>query len=259
MPEALKAFEDAVERFPNEAYLHNGRASVTKRMGRLEEALTAYDKICQAFPYNLRALIGRVQLLKEFERLDLALEAVEYIIERHPDELYAQYAKASILTLQGHYDEALQLLPTGKPRTFEEWTGHHIGCMIRLRRGDLDGAIEKLQFGLTQNPFHRSKVYYQNALAAAELRRGRYEATRKAAAAGSGAAAQLLTLQAEAALGNTESAVASLKVSEADPHDSVVYLAREIARQYRIYSTPPEHDETWVANRNAEIILALAA
>ena len=200
-----------------------------------------------------------MQLLKEFERLEPALKAVENIIERHPDARYAQHAKASILALQGHYDEAMQLLPTGGPRTMEEWTGHHIGCMIRLRRGDLDGAIEELKFGLTKNPFHRSKVYYQNGLAAAELRRGRYEAAREAAAAGSGAAAELVTLQLEAALGNTETAVASLRVLEADPHDNVVYLAREIGRQFRFHSTPPQHDETWVANRNAEIIMALAA
>lgn len=259
LPEALKAFEDAVERFPYEAYLRNGRASVTKRMGRLEEALKAYDENCRAFPYNLHALIGRVQLLKEFEQLGSALEAVENMIERHPDARYAPHLKASILALQGHYDEAMQLLPTGRPRTIEEWRGHHISCMIRLRRGDLDGAIEELQLGLTQNPFHRSKVYYQNALAAAELRRGRYEAAREAAAAGSGAAAELVTLQLEAALGNTETAVASLRVLEADPHDNVVYLAREIGRQYGFDSTPPQHDEIWVANRNAEIIMALAA
>ena len=259
LPEALQAFADAVERFPYEANLRNGRASVTKHMGRLEEALKAYDENCRAFPYNLPALIGRVQLLKEFERLDLAFKAVEDIVERHPDARYAQHAKASILALQGRYDEALALLPTGRPRTFEDWKGHHIGCMIRLRRGDLDGAMEQLQFGLTQIPFHRSKVYYQNALAAAEFRRGRYEAAREAAAAGSGAAAELVTLQSEAALGNTDRAVASLKVLEADPHENVVYLAREIGRQYKFRSTQPQHDATWVANRSAEIIMALAA
>ena len=259
LPEALDVFEEAVKTFRFEPYLHNGRASVIKHLGRLQDALKAYDENCQTFPYNLPALIGRVQLLKELERLDLASKAVESIVERHPDARYARHAKASILALGGHYNEALQLLPTTEPCTKEDWKDHHLSCMISLQQGKLDKAIGSLLFGISQNPFHRSKMYYQNALATAELKLGRYAEARAAAKDGNGAAAELIVFQSEAELGNKDKAVASLKVLQTDPHENIVDFAREISRFYEIDSTPPKHDKIWIGNRNVEINIALAA
>lgn len=260
LPEALAAFDAAVSKFPYEAYLRNGRASVTKRMGRLEDALRAYDENCQAFPYNIPALMGRVQLLKELERLDLAADAVRDISVRHPDSKYVRNARASILALQGRYDEALALLNAhGILRTMEDWNGHHVKCMIWLRKGELDEALAELRFGLANTPFQRAKNSYQSSLAMAELRRGQYEAARELAATGAGAPAQLAILQVEAAQGHKNAAIASLRLLEQDPHENVVVLAREVASLYNLRLDPPKFDHIWVANRNAEIVIALAA
>lgn len=256
--DAFDVYEQAMERFPDVPFLLNGRASVLSKMGCLEEALRAYDDNCYRFPYNLPALLGRVQLLKEFERLDLAFDAAEELVKRYPSELRAKNVVAGILALRGKFDEAVEMLPVQKPRTQSEWVAHHIGCMIELRRGNLDAALTGLEWGVQSVPFYRNRRYYNNALAAAELKRERYSRALAAASVGDGAA-DLLMAQAAAGMGNMEKAVSSLNKVKDDPRKNVIDLAEEIGRRFRLVANPPRHDQLWIANRNTEIVLALAA
>ena len=259
LEDALDVYEQAMERFPGVPFLLNGRASVLRRMRQLEEALRAYDENCHRFPYNLPALLGRVQLLKEFERLDLAFGAAEELAKRYPAELQSTNVMAGILALQGNFEEAARMLPTQEPRTRSEWVAHHIGCMIELRRGNIIEALTRLEWGVQSVPFYRNRRYYQNALAAAELRRGRHGQAMAAATAGDGAAADLLMAQAAAEMGNLEKAATSLNRVKDDPRENVIELAEEIGRRFRLVARSPRHDQLWIANRNTEIVLALAA
>ena len=259
LDEALGMYEDAIERFPAADFLLNGRASVINRLGLLEEALAAYDENCRMFPYNLPALLGRVQLLKEFERTDLAFDAARDVVTRFPSDLRAKAAMAAILALQGKFEQAKDMLPTQKPRTRSEWVAHHVGCMVELRRGNLETALGELRYGVEAVPFYRTRRYYQNALAAAELRSGRYLEALDAASEGVGAAADVMVMQAAASVGNRARAVASFNRLMSDPHENVVYLAEQIGRRLDLVSRTPERDEEWIANRNTEIVLALAA
>lgn len=258
-PEALRTLAKAVETFPYEAYLRNAQASVFKQMGKLEQSLATYDETSQAFPYNLGAQLGRVQLLKEFERLDLAADAVEVIDRRFPSSIRAKNAKASILMLQGKYDEALQLLSTSTPRTFDDWKSHYIRSMIKLRLGNVEEASIELKYGLDNTPFARTRVYYSTALAAIKLRQEDYIEARSELNFGSGATVDLLVMQCEAAVGNTTPALTKLNILRSDPRDNVVYLAEEIARQYGLLDVRPNHDKPWLTDRSTDIIVALAA
>lgn len=257
--EALGMYDAAIERFPAAAFLFNGRASVINRLGLLEEALSAYDKNCRMFPYNLPALLGRVQLLKEFERTDLAFDAARDLVARYPNDLRTKAAMAAILAMQGKFEEAKDMLPTRKPRTRNEWVAHHVGCMVELKRGNLETALEELRYGVEVVPFYRNRRYYQNALAVAELKMGRFSEALDAASQGVGAAADMMIMQAAASVGNRARAVASFNRLMKDPHENVVYLADQIGRRLDLVSRLPERDEEWIANRNAEIVLALAA
>ena len=151
------------------------------------------------------------------------------------------------------------MLPTQEPRTRSEWVAHHIGCMIELRRGNIIEALTRLEWGVQSVPFYRNRRYYQNALAAAELRRGRHGQAMAAATAGDGAAADLLMAQAAAEMGNLEKAATSLNRVKDDPRENVIELAEEIARRFRLVARSPRHDQLWITNRNTEIVLALAA
>ncbi len=257
--EALGMYDEAIERFPAAAFLFNGRASVINRLGLLEEALSAYDENCRMFPYNLPALLGRVQLLKEFERTDLAFDAAKDLVTRYPSDVRTKAAMAAILAMQGKCEQAKDMLPTRKPRTRSEWVAHHVGCMVELKRGNLETALEELRYGVELVPFYRNRRYYQNALAVAELTRGRFVEALDAASEGVGAAADMMIMQAAASVGNRARAVASFNRLMKDPHENVVYLAEQIGRRLDLVSRSPERDEEWIASRNTEIVLALAA
>ena len=259
LDEALEIYETAIGRFPAVAFLLDGRASVIRRMGRLEEALAAYDKNCRMFPYNLPALLGRVQLLKEFERIDLAFNAARDLVDRHPSDLRGKASMAAIMALQGKFEQAIHILPTKKPRTRTEWIAHHIGCMVELKRGNVETALRELRFGVECVPFYRSRRYYKNSLAVAELRAGRYREALDAASEGDGAAADVIIMQAAASVGNRARALASFNRLKSDPRENVVYLAEQIGRRFNFVLKPPERDEAWITDRSIEIVLALAA
>lgn len=259
LSEALSVYERASQEFPHEAFLRNGKAQILKWGGDLHGALRTYDQNCSDFPYNIAAYQGRVQIFKELEKLDLALAAARDMRERFPDAANVRHTLASILSLLGHYEEADELLPNTAPRTLEDWRAYHIGCMIRLRRGEVEGAIEQLNRGLNSNPFYRSRAFFQNALAAAELQRGHFEAASQAARLGIGAAAKLILIQSEATLGNVDEARSNLRELELDPHDNVVKFSRVIGNQYGLRGGDAQYDRAWIFRRNSEIVLALAA
>ena len=92
-------------------------------------------------------------MLEEFERLNLAINAAEELVKRYPAEIRARTVMAGILALLGNLDQAVEMLPAQRPRTQSEWVSHHIGCMIKLKRGNLEEALTGLEWGVQSVPF----------------------------------------------------------------------------------------------------------
>ena len=108
LDDALGAYEAAVGKFPYEPIPRCGRAAVLKDMGRLHEALAAYEEAARDFTNEYVPLCGRADILKELGRLDLALTAYSEAIEKFPTEPVARCGYAEVLKLAGKLDEALE-------------------------------------------------------------------------------------------------------------------------------------------------------
>lgn len=256
---ALEAYDEAIDRFEHEAHLRNGRANMLKIAGELENSLQAYDENVRDFPYNCISLSGRALLLKELGKNHDALRAFDALIERRPDYAAASYGKAALLVILRRYEEAGDLLPTAHPRTRDEWIAHHIRGMIFLRQGQIEEAVDHFQFGLANNPFYRSRKYYENAMAAAQIAQRDFEAALSHARHGQNASAKILEFHSAAAVGNLKIARACYDQLITDPHPNVVTLSIEIAAQFGISDGAAKRDPNWILDQEAETILALAA
>jgi tetratricopeptide (TPR) repeat protein len=106
--EALQAYEDVVERVPDDVFARNGRAETLRELGRLEQALQTYEDVIERFPNDVVARTGRAETLRELGRLEQALQAYEDVIGRFPNDVFARTGRAETLRELGRLEQALQ-------------------------------------------------------------------------------------------------------------------------------------------------------
>lgn len=105
--EALTEYRAAIDQFPEVSQLRCGYAAVLSDLGRSEEALAAYCvPQCRD---DLVALNGKATVLKEAGAMEEALEVVRQAIELFPTDPVARCLQADILRTKGDLQAALQL------------------------------------------------------------------------------------------------------------------------------------------------------
>jgi tetratricopeptide (TPR) repeat protein len=106
--EALHAYEQTVNDFPQNAFARTGRAEVLRELGRLEDALQAYELTAKDFPQDAVARNGRAEVLRDLGRLEDAHQAYEQAVKDFPQEVFARTGRAEVLRELGRLEEALQ-------------------------------------------------------------------------------------------------------------------------------------------------------
>ena len=256
---SLSEYDTALQQFPLEVHLWNGRASVLRLMGDFEEALAAYDQAVSKFPYDLFSQTGRAVLLKELGRLDDAIRVYERIISERPGYLAAQVGKASIFVAQRRYPEALALLPLGEPRTADEWVAHHIKGMILFRRNSIRDAIKLFEEAVRSVPYYFARRYFRSALAVARLELKDYERALEDATKGSnGAEKKVFVFHALAGLGRDPDATQMYRSLTSDNSPRHIILLRdEIAARFGL-AGKPKHPPVWLFEKECEAQLLAA-
>ncbi|MDX1966535.1 MAG: tetratricopeptide repeat protein, partial [Planctomycetaceae bacterium] len=91
----------------------NGRAEVLKAQGQLESALAAYDEVIQRHPDNVVARTGRLWVLVQMGRLDHALESFCALPNGSLDYWIQEHIRGMILLRQGKLDTAERVFAHG--------------------------------------------------------------------------------------------------------------------------------------------------
>jgi tetratricopeptide (TPR) repeat protein len=105
--DALREYDQAIQRFPDELQFRCGRAAVLSDLGRLDEALEAYD--APELHDDLIALNGKASVFKELGRFQEALTVVSRTVEIYPTDPIARCIHADILRSKGDLIGALQI------------------------------------------------------------------------------------------------------------------------------------------------------
>ena len=173
--EALTAYDQVIEQFPENAVAKNGRAETLRSLGKYSEALTAYDQVIEQFPGNVVARAGRAETLRSLGKYAEALTAYEQVIEQFPENAVARTGYVCVLVDQKEYDRALRQIesrlgPSPIPQTQDDWINFHIRAMIYLKKGDLVAAEQDMQFGLKDCQLAKSKAYFVSGLAIVQMK-----------------------------------------------------------------------------------------
>jgi tetratricopeptide (TPR) repeat protein len=105
---ALKAYQEAIERFPQERYARDGFADVLKEMGSFDESIKLYREVQKLFPDDPVAFNGEVGALKAKGELRAALKLAVLNAKRFEYDGVVRASLAGCLASLGKYEEALR-------------------------------------------------------------------------------------------------------------------------------------------------------
>ncbi len=165
---ALKAYEEAIERFRGDRWSLNGYADVLKEKGLFAESIARYKQTQREFPDDPVAFNGEVSVLKASgERRAAASLAVKYA-KRFEYDSVTRSTLAGCLASLGKYDEAIRQFSVAIELNFSE-IKIHMGYVNALREsGNLDAALRHTDAFLLKFP----REYRMIQLKASLLRSG---------------------------------------------------------------------------------------
>jgi tetratricopeptide (TPR) repeat protein len=105
---ALKAYEEAIQRFPRERYARDGYADVLKEMGSFDESIRLYKEVQKLFPDDPVAFNGEVGVLKAKGELRTALKLAVANAKRFEYDGVIRASLAGCLASLGKYEESLR-------------------------------------------------------------------------------------------------------------------------------------------------------
>jgi tetratricopeptide (TPR) repeat protein len=210
--EALNEYQNIVSKFPNNVIAKSGKAETLRDLGRFEEALNEYQNIISKFPNNVIAKNGKAETLRDLSRFGEALKEYKSIVSQIPNNVIAKCGKAGTLRDLGRFEESLieyqniilkfpfnkiarssyfslQML-VGNLEVVEErykqlkdvgtfyasdWLDFHVIGMAYLKRGIYSEAIKIFEKGCLDNPFLKSKKYFQSAFALSQFKKNNFK------------------------------------------------------------------------------------
>jgi tetratricopeptide (TPR) repeat protein len=194
------------------------------------------------------ARCGRAEVLRELGRPEEALQLYEETARDFPRDEVARNGRASGLVDLARYDEALALLPSGPPRTRDDWIAQHIGGMIHLRCGELAEAQGIFENGVRNCPYLASVAYFRSALAVTQIQRGRFREVELALEGSQTDVARVLRFHAYGELRETDAARGMFEALRTTQRKRVADLRGELASVY-LFSPPerPSPSSEWRA------------
>jgi serine/threonine protein kinase len=106
--EALAAFEQLLQRDPNNADIHRNKGRALAHLNRPQEALAAFDRAIQLDPNNPSNHRRKAVALHELKRYEEALAAFDRAIQLDPTHATDHINKGVMLTALKRYEEAVE-------------------------------------------------------------------------------------------------------------------------------------------------------
>lgn len=149
---ALKAYDEAVQRFPRELYALDGRAEVKKEMGQFDESMKMYQEIQKLFPDDSVAFNGEVGVLRAMGDLRRALKLSVSYAKRFELDAVSRATLASCLASLGKYQDALRHYQAAISLDYSN-VRVVLGYIFTLKSsGNLTAALEYASTALSRFP-----------------------------------------------------------------------------------------------------------
>ncbi|MCP4022851.1 MAG: tetratricopeptide repeat protein [Desulfobacteraceae bacterium] len=112
LPEAVKAFNKAIQLKPDFAEAYNNRGNALKNLGQLEAALVSYNKAIEYKPNDAQVFSNRGNVLGQLGQPEAAVQSHKKAISIQPGYAEAYFNLGNALKVLGRFDEAFTALQT---------------------------------------------------------------------------------------------------------------------------------------------------
>jgi tetratricopeptide (TPR) repeat protein len=161
---ALKAYQEAIERFGQGRYARNGYADVLKDKGRFDEAIERYKEVQKDIPEDPVAFNGEVSVLRANGELRKALSVALANAKRFEYDAVTRSTLASSLASLGKYDEAIRHYRVAMNLDRTD-LGIHVSYVYTLSAsGDLDSALRHADSVIKKLPEAVPMIYAKASL-----------------------------------------------------------------------------------------------
>lgn len=262
--DSLDSYNEILKQFHKSIRARNGRANVLKAKGQFTKSLQAYDENVKDFPYDIAAWCGRADILKQLNFFDESIAAYKRISELNPYDKSSVYSMSAIYAVIGKFNTALDLLPSTKPQSREDWIAYHIRGMIYLKSGKIDEAIDFFNEALHIVPYYAVAKYFKNALSVAHLYRKNAQGNVECVI-DNGEEAQndyisnVICIHAYGESGDVEKAKDAYKKIGSNSPPYIIRLRDQLSARYIKQFKVLQHDFDWLYEQECNGILLEAA
>lgn len=260
LADAEALYVSGQRKFPYDQRLAAGYAAILRSQGRYEAALSATDAGITRFPFNATLPNIRADLLDRLGRTNEAIEAYKHLQSSRPYHPAPRVGLAKLLLRVGQLDEADTLLHDGRARTQGEWTQYLLRSFLIQKRSGSASAVRHLERGIEHCPFATQRRLLRSALAKIELERGRSREARRVVEDAPEEVSDVIALHVLAVTHRSGMARKRYKqVVDAGGPAEVIELANEIARRHSLVSGAPRREESWIREREQQLLFQEAA
>jgi len=153
-PDAIVAFEDAVDREPDNVAYRQALASALTQAGRLDEADTAYRSLLDLAPEDERARLGLADLHLKRGRNTEAIDVLRPLTASRPDTTIAWVRLGDACARIGDWPQAARALDRALAAAPEDKAALSLRGQAAMELADWTGAIDLFERLLQQAPGH---------------------------------------------------------------------------------------------------------
>jgi len=148
------AYEEGIEYFPEDDYLHNGLAIMLRNAGRIEEAIEHQREAVRIKPENEEYMFALAEMYEKVEDWDNAIETYKRLVELRPDDLNLNQRVIDIIRRYRDPEEYLKTLKEAVEKFPDDPRRRFDYAVALLDQGHSDRAVKEFESYLKQQPDH---------------------------------------------------------------------------------------------------------
>jgi protein O-GlcNAc transferase len=157
--EALRVFNEALARYPNDAFTYCDRGNALQDLYQYAAAIGSYDEALRLKVDLVAALVNRSNAWRALQRLDRALQDVESALRLKPEFAEALNSRGNLLRDLGRLDEAVHCFDQALALKPQFWTAHCNRGKALLDLKQARRALADFEAVLTATPDDTESLY----------------------------------------------------------------------------------------------------
>ncbi len=146
------AYEEGINYFPDDDYLHNGLAIVLRNAGQMEDAIEQQKEAVRIKPDNEDYLFALAEMYEKTENWEKAVETYEVLADLFPDNPLYNQRIIDIKRIYFNPEEYLQTLKDAVNKFPDDPKRHFDYAMALLDQGHSEQAVGEFEAYTRQQP-----------------------------------------------------------------------------------------------------------